>query len=246
MYASRRTSLPVVEAPREIAGRSCESALDTARELTKNAALERARLAYLWLATHCDDSAVLPDALLEGGSLLGYLMQRPREAQRLFEEFLDRFPARLDAGVALYHLAKLEIDSGDYAAAVAHLKLLSERYPNSPREQSAKFLAVIVGEMLAAERRSQRTFLGQIAATVPTNFLSFLALLTALGPALVQAASKARRRSANSGTRFAWVIPSVVIGLTLLNYVVNNIDSARRNRMLMEELNQLSEARAHR
>ena len=56
LYRERRQELPVVDAAVEIAGRSCEDAAAKTRELTKNGALDRARLSYLWLLSHCEAS----------------------------------------------------------------------------------------------------------------------------------------------------------------------------------------------
>lgn len=240
VYRERRESLPVVQAPPEVAGQSCAAAIETARHLTKSGALDRARLAYLWLLGHCESSPTLPHAMLEAGSLFGHLLRQPREAQRVYEEFLRRFPSHPEAGDVTYHLARLEIDSEDYTAAVAHLTLLAQRYPDSWHEESAKFLAVKATEMLTAQRRKRRTILGQVAALVPTNLVSVLALLTALGPSIIQTVSKTRQESGSGRPRSRWVMATLVIALTLLNYVINNVDSARRNRVLMEKLDRLA------
>lgn len=140
LYRERRQELPVVDAPVEIAGLSCEGAAKKALELTKNGALDQARLSYLWLLSHCEASPVLPDVMIEAGSLFAYLLHRPSEARRVYEEFLHRFSTRPDAGDVTYSLARLEIDSGDYTAAVTHLTTLAQRYPNSWHRESATFL----------------------------------------------------------------------------------------------------------
>ena len=239
LHRGRQQALPVVEAPPEVAGRSCEAGIEKARELTKSAALDRARSVYLWLLSHCDDSSVLPQVMLEAGSLFGHLLNQPREARLVYEQFLRRFPTHPEAGDVTYHLARLEIERGDYTAAVAHLTTLAQRYPNSWHEESAKFLAVKAAEMLAAEKRTRRTFFGQLKQLVPNNFASLLALLTALGPSVIQTVTKARE-AAKEGLRGRWAVPSVIIGLTLLNYVINNVDSARQNRQLLEKLDRLT------
>ena len=235
----RARGLPDVAAPAEIAGRSCEEGVEKARQLTKTRALEQARLAYLWLLKHCDHSPVLADAMLEGGSLFGHLLHRPREAQLAYEEFLRRFPTHAEAADATFHLARLELDAGDYTSAVAHLTVLAQRFPTSSHEESAKFLAAKAAEMLAAERRSRRTATGQLAELVPNNLISLLALVTALGPSLIQTVSKARQ-SDRTDTWSRWMMPSVIVGLTLLNFLFNNIDSARRNRLLVQKLDRLA------
>jgi tetratricopeptide (TPR) repeat protein len=243
LHRGRQQALPVVEAPAEIAGRSCEEAIGTARQLTKSGALDRARLVYLWLLSDCDTSPVLPDAMLEAGSLFGHLLQQPREARLVYAQFLRRFPTNPEAGDVTYHLARLEIERGDYTAAVAHLTTLAQRYPDSWHEESAKFLAAKAAEMLAAEQRSRRTVFGQLAQLVPNNWVSVLALLTALGPTVIQSVTKARE-SAESTARSRWTMPSVIIGLTLLNFVINNVDSAQQTRALMEKLDELASSAA--
>jgi tetratricopeptide (TPR) repeat protein len=239
LYRGRQRVLPVVEAPAEVAGRSCDEGIEKARELTKRAALDRARLVYLWLLSHCDNSPVLPDAMLEAGSLFGHLLHQPREARLVYQQFLRRFPTNPEAGDVTYHLARLEIERGDYTAAIAHLTTLAQRYPNSWHEESGKFLAAKAAEMLAAEKRSRRTFFGQLKQLVPNNLVSLLALLTALGPTVIQTVAKLRE-SAKSGTRTRWAVPAIVVGLTALNYVMNNVDSGRQNRLLMEKLDHLA------
>lgn len=243
MWRKDAETLPTVEAPPEVAGRSCAAGLQTARELTWRDDLDDARRAYLWLIGHCDDSPVLPDALLEAGALFGFRMQRPGEARRAYETFLRRFPDQPGAADATHHLAQLEIDAGDYAPAVVHLTTLAERDPNGPHEESAKFLAARAAQMLAADRRSQRSAVGQVAALVPNNLFSMLALLVAIGPSAIQTLRQARRDSAGP-TRWRWMIPGLVIALTLLNSVINNIDNAQRNALVMEKLDRLLESKA--
>jgi hypothetical protein len=238
LHRGRQRVLPVVEAPAEVAGRSCEQGIEKARDLTKSAALERARLIYLWLLSHCDNSSVLPDAMLEAGSLFGHLLHQPREARLVYQQFLRRFPNHPEAGDVTYHLARLEIERGNYTAAVAHLTTLAQRYPDSWHEESAKFLAAKAAEMLAAEKRSRHTVLGQLRQLVPNNLVSLLALLTALGPTVIQTVSKLRE-SAKTGLHRRWALPTLIVGLTVLNYVVNNVDSARQNQLLMEKLDRL-------
>jgi len=130
------------------------------------------------------------------------------------------------------------IGYADYAAAATHLASLADRYPHSTHEQSAKFLASKAAEMLATEQQSRRTLLGQIAELVPNNVVSFLALSAALGPSVIQVVARARG-DAGAQVRLRWVMPAVVVGLTVLNYTLNNIEGARRNRMLMEKLDRL-------
>jgi outer membrane protein assembly factor BamD (BamD/ComL family) len=237
---ARHHGLPNVEPSADVAGQSCEQAAKTAQTLTKGAAFDRARLAYLWILSHCDNSPVLPDAMLQAGSLFGHLMNEPHEAQRVYETFLHRFPDHPETGDVIFHLARLEIDAGDYSAAVAHLTTLAKRYPNNWHEESAKFLASRAAEMLAAERHSRRTVLGQLAQFIPNNLASLLVLLTAVGPSVIQTVHKARGESASE--RSKWMVPTIVIGLTILNYTINNVDSARRNKLLMEKLDRLAAA----
>lgn len=244
VWRGKRQALPRVDAPPEIAGRSCEDGLQQARELTRSGALEPARVAYLWLIGHCDHSPVLPDALLEAGSLFGHLMQRPSEARRVYRTFLRRFPTHPGAADATYHLAKLEIDAGDYAAAVVRLTALADRWPSSPHAESATFLAAKAAQMLAADRRSQRTAGGQAAALVPNNILSLLALLVAIGPSAIQTLRQAKGESAATRARRRWMVPVLVIGLTLLNSLMNNVDNARRNALVMEKLDRLLESQS--
>ncbi len=244
VWRGESQTLPRVDAPPEIAGRSCADGLQKARELTRSGALDRARVAYLWLIGHCDDSPVLPDALLEAGSLLGHLMQRPSEARRVYRMFLRRFPSHPGAADATYHLAKLELDAGDYADAVVHLTALAHSWPGSAHAESAKFLAAKAAHMLAADRRSQRSAAGQVAALVPNNILSLLALLLAIGPSAIQTLRQAKHESAASRARLRWMIPALVIGLTLLNNLMNNVDNARRNALVMEKLDRLLESQS--
>lgn len=51
--------------------------------------------------------------------------------------------------------------------------------------------------------------------------------------AALEGSNAARRRT-------RWIVPAVVIGLTFLNYVVNNVQSTRRDSFLMEEFNRLA------
>jgi tetratricopeptide (TPR) repeat protein len=234
LWRGERQELPRVDAPAEIAGGSCADGLRTAQALTRSGALEQARVAYLWLIGHCD-SPVLPDALLEAGSLFGHLMDRPSEARRAYREFLRRFPNHPDAADVTYHLAKLELDAGDYASAVAHLTALAEASPDSEHAESARFLAARAAQMLAANQRSQRTATGQLWALVPNNVVSLLAVLAAIGPSAIQTMRQARRESA----RWRWMVPALVVGLTLLNSIINNVDNARRNALVMEKLDRL-------
>ena len=244
-WRSDRPELPSVEAPPEMAGWSCDDGLLTARGLTRSGKLEEARRAYLWLIERCEASSVEPDALLEAGSLLGHLMDRPAEARAAYEMFLQRFPIHPDVPDALYHLARLEIDAGDYPAAVAHLTALADRYPDDPHQESARFLAEEAAGLLAADRRSQRTLGGQLAALVPNNLASVLVLLLAMAPSVIQTVRQARRDAAGGSVRWPWVIPLVVIGLTLCNSVLNNVDNARRNKLVMDKLDRLLESQAH-
>ncbi len=242
-WRTHRETLPAVAQPSELLGQSCAGDLQTARELVWRDDLDAARTAYLWLIGRCGDSPVLPDALLEAGALFGFRMQRAEEAQRAYETFLRRFADHPGAGDAMYHLAQLEIDSGDYASAVAHLTSLAERDPSGPHEESARFLAARAAEILAADRRVQRSASGQIAALVPNNVFSMLALLVAIGPSAIQTLRQARRESPGA-TPWRWLIPTTVIALTLLNSIINNVDNARRNALVMEKLDRLLESEA--
>jgi tetratricopeptide (TPR) repeat protein len=232
------------EAPEALVGLSCERGLAAAQQLTKGGALEHARLAYLWLIQQCDESTILPDVLLEAGSLFGHLQRRPAEARAAYEQFLERFPDHPGAADATYHLAKLEIDAGNYAAAAASLTALAERYPDSERRESARFLAEEAAELLAAERQSRRTIGGQLAAMVPNNLASLLAVMLAIGPAVLQTVRQGRRDAAGGTVRWPWLVPVLVITLTLLNNLMNNVDNARRNTLVMEKLDRLLESNA--
>ncbi|MBI4516104.1 MAG: tetratricopeptide repeat protein [Deltaproteobacteria bacterium] len=232
------SSLPAASAPEGIRG-SCEDGLGQARELTKNGGAERSYQAYLWLIGQCADSPVLPDILLEAGSLFGHLLEQPGQARRVYEEFLLRFPTHPQADDAIFHLARLEIDAGDYTQAVSHLTTLAQHYPGSEHQESAKFLATKAAEMLAADRRRLHTLPGQLAALIPNNLLSLLAVVAALGPSIIQAASKAQANGGEGQKRRRWMMPVVIIVLTLLNYAINNIESRQRNAALMEKLDRL-------
>lgn len=241
----KRHALPSVGAvPEAIAGLSCESGLAAARQLTEGGALDHARLAYLWLIEHCDDSPILPDALLEAGSLFGHLLGRPSEAQAAYAMFLERFPEQDGAADATYHLAKLEIDAGEYSAAAAHLTALADRYPGGRHAESARFLAAEAVEMLEAERHSRRTVGGQLNALVPNNPWSLLALLVAIAPSVISTMRQARRDAAVGTVRWPWLIPAIIVGLTLFNSVLNNVDNARRSTLVMDKLDRLLEAQA--
>jgi tetratricopeptide (TPR) repeat protein len=230
---SRRSqSLPTAQLPAELAGRPCEHVLDKARELTKSAP-GRARPVYLWMLSHCDGSPVLPGIMLEAGSLFGHLLHQPREAQEVYEDFLRRFPNHPQADDATYHLAKLEIDAGDYTAAVAHLTALAERYPNSPHQESAKFLASKAAETLAGKRHAFWTLSGQASSMIPNNPFSFVILLIAVGPVVIDWVGRAKRER-------RWLLPSIVIALTLLNYVINNFEAIQRNAQLVERFVRLA------
>jgi hypothetical protein len=234
-------SLPAMAQPEAIRGRSCAQSLRHARVLTTSDA-DGARQTYLWIIANCEtDAEVLRTALLEAGSLLGHLMDRPDEARMAYEEFLRRFPNERAAADALFHLAKLEIDAGDSPGAVAHLTLLAQRFPDSAHTESATFLAGRAADLVSAERRRQGTVLGQLARTVPTNALSLLALLAAIGPSVIQTVRQTRKETA---TQRQWMMPGIIIGLTLLNYIINNIDSARRDTQMMDKLDQLIAAGA--
>jgi len=239
LWGRRQTSLPNVELPRELSGLSCPDALARARMLTRQPALERARVAYLWIVGHCDDPTVLADGLLETGALLGYLMQRPNEARRAYGTFLQRFPGNAGTAEVTYNLARLEIDGGDYAAAVAHLTELAQRFPNSEHEASAKFLAGKAAEMLAADRRARQSLLGRVTAVIPNNFFSLLALLAAIGPSVIQALRQSHGASETKRPRQRWLVPALIVGLTLLNYIINDVRSAQQNRLVMEKLDRL-------
>jgi len=241
-HRGRELPVPLVAPPSEVAGQSCDAALNTARALTQSGRLDRARMAYLWIVGHCEQTTVLPEATLELASLLAYRLGQTREAAQVYRSFLERFPSDPEAPNALYHLAKLEIDAGRYASAVAHLTALANQYPGSSHEQSARFLAGRAAQMLVAEKDARRTVTGQIAELVPNNFLSFLVLLTALAPSIIQAVSKARE---DRGGSRRWVMPGVIIGLTIVNYTINNVDSARRNRDLMERIDRILAVGSH-
>jgi hypothetical protein len=233
LCAQREQPLPTIAELPELDGRSCDEGLAKARELTKAAALDRARLAYLWLFSHCNDSPIQPEAMLEAGSLLGHLLQRPGEAQQVYQDFLSRFPTHPQADDATYHLAKLEIDAGNYTAAVGHLTALAQRYPNSAHQESARFLASKAAEMLAADRNTFRTLPGQLSNLVPNNPLSFIVLLAAVGPVVIDWVSRAKRER-------RWLLPSIVIALTLLNYAINNFEAIQKNTQLMERFVRLA------
>jgi hypothetical protein len=240
-----RAALPsVAERPEVIAGLPCDAALSAARQLVKGGALEHAQTAYLWIVEHCDDPSLLPDALLEAGSLFGHLLDRPQLAAAAYATFLRLFPTHEGAADATYHLAKLEIDAGNYAAAVAHLTALTRRYPAGRHAESARFLAGEAAEMLAADRRSQRTVAGQVSALVPNNLLSVLALMVAIAPSVIQTVRQAKRDTASGAVRWPWLVPAIVILLTLFNSALNNIDNARRNTLVMDKLDRLLEAQA--
>jgi hypothetical protein len=64
-------------------------------------------------------------------------------------------------------------------------------------------------------------------------------LLIALGPTAIQTVSKLRE-SAKSGVRTRWAMPTLIVGLTALNYVMNNVDRARQNQLLTEKLDRLA------
>jgi hypothetical protein len=54
----------------------------------------------------------------------------------------------------------------------------------------------------------------------------------------------ARRDSAGGAVRWPWLVPAVIVGLTLFNSTLNNVDNARRNTLVMEKLDRLLEAQA--
>ncbi len=233
--AGRSPPLPVVQLPPELAGRSCEQVLEKARELIKQAP-ERARPAYLWLLAHCDGSPLLPGVMLEAGSLFGHLLQQPDVARQIYGEFLRRFASHPEADAALYQLAKLDLDDRDYTAATAHLTELEQRFPNSSHRESAAFLASKATEMLVAEHHWLWTFPGQVAALVPNNFLSFVVIMAALGPAAITFILSIRTEG---NRKDRWVLPTLALGLTLLNYGINNLQAARHNAALMKKLDRL-------
>jgi hypothetical protein len=236
-WSGRLRALPRVEPPPRIAGRSCAEGLQTARGFARGGGLDQARPAYLWLAAHCEDSAVLPDVTLEAGSLLGHLMHRPREARQMYELFLQNFPTHPGAADATYHLAKLELDAGNYAGAVAHLTALTDQFPDSGHAESARFLTARAVELLAAHQRAERSLAGQLAALVPNNVFSFLVLLIAVGPAVISSVRQARGESGAFPAR--WSVPAIVIGLTVLNFVINKVDNGRRDALVMDKLDRL-------
>jgi hypothetical protein len=87
--------------------------------------------------------------------------------------------------------------------------------------------------MLAADRTTFRSVSGQLGALVPNNPFSFFALLLAVGPAALELISKAKREQ-------RWLIPTLVLALTLLNYVVNNCETFQKNAQLMEKFVRLA------
>jgi hypothetical protein len=64
--------------------------------------------------------------------------------------------------------------------------------------------------------------------------LSLLALVAAIGPASIQAV-----RQSKTDKRWRRVLLGIVIGLTLVNYAMNNVDNARKNNQVMEKLEKL-------
>lgn len=224
MYASRDRPLPVVTDMPENLGLTCEEVLQNARELAISDP-GKARQTYLFFFHLCPDTAEMPHAMIEAASLLSYRLESPREARRVYTEFLGRFPTHPDASAAMLQLAKLELDAGNYASAVAHLTRLTNRYPNSLHEESARYLAERAAEMLASDRQSPWTILGQIRQLVPNNFKSILAILVALVPF----AAKAIHRYV-SGPRTGKSLALLLLLLVCLitNYFMNIVERSKQ------------------
>lgn len=235
----RGGGLPVVAQPDGFAELSCSAGVDRARSLVRSGAVDAAAQAYLWLAVGCADDRMLPDILLEAGSLFGHMLRNPAWARASYERLLDCCSGADGADTATYQLARLEIDDGDFAAAVSHLTILAERYPTTPHIESARVLSLRAAEMLTARRQESRTVSGQVRELVPNNAWSVLAVIAAVGPAMMEAFRRAR-----DATGVSRLAPTAILALTILNYFINNAESARRDADILAKLEGLKSVAA--
>jgi hypothetical protein len=56
---------------------------------------------------------------------------------------------------------------------------------------------------------------------------------------VIQTLQKASKEESEAATHRRWTLPGIIIGLTLLNYVINNLDTARQNAQMMSKIDQL-------
>jgi len=236
-WLKRDSPLPVVTELPGMDGLSCTDGLARARELSRTSP-DQSRLSYFWLMTHCADSPVLQEAMLEVGALLAYHLQQPTEAQQVYQLFLHRFPSDPAAADVLLQLAKLELDKGDYSSAVSHLTELVQRYPDSSHQDSARFLAERAAEMLAVDRQAVRTPLGRFRQMVPNNAASVLMLVMGFIPAVYTAISTAQNFKTAKG-KGAKAMLALVIICTLGSFAVNDFKKAQETARLDTEISAL-------
>lgn len=236
-WRPRVSPLPVVTELAGMDGLSCTEGLGRARELVR-AAPEEARLAYFWLLNHCEHSPELPEVLIEAGALLAYHLQKPEEARQVYREFLERFPTDQSGADVLLQLAKLDLDAADYPAAVSRLTQLTQQYPGSQHQESAQFLANRAAEMLAADRQSVRTPLGQLRQMVPNNVASALMLLIGFIPVVYTASNAAQKLKQTQRTGGKLVIALVIVCI-ITNFVINNFKKAQQIAQLDTEISAL-------
>ena len=226
MWGHPEPRLPVVTEFPAMDGLSCTDGLAKARELARTSP-EQGRLAYFWLFSHCADSPVLPDAMIEVGALLAYHLQKPAEAKQVYVAFLDRFPSDAAAADVLLQLAKLELDEGDYASAVTHLTDLVQRFPDSSHQESASFLAARAAEMLAVDRQKVRTPVGQLRQMIPNNVVSVLMLVMGFIPVVYSASRAAEKLRSEQRTGMKLVLALVIVCI-FANFAVNNFKKAKQ------------------
>jgi tetratricopeptide (TPR) repeat protein len=236
-WMQREQPLPVVTELPGMDGLSCDDGLSRARDLARPSP-EEARLAYFWLFNRCADSAVLPDVMIEAGALLAYHLQKPAEARQIYAAFLERFPSDAAAADVMLQLAKLALDDGDYATAVTYLTDLVQRYPDSTHEESAQFLAERAAEMLAVDRQTVRTPLGQMRQFVPNNAVSVLMLAMGFVPVLYTAGNAAQKLKSAQRTSVKLLL-ALVIFCIFTNFFINNFKKAQQIEQLDTKISAL-------
>jgi len=236
-WMKREPPLPVVTELQDMDGLSCADGLEKARELSRIAP-DQGRLAYFWLFSQCAESPITAEAMIEAGALLAYHLQKPAEAEQVYARFLDQFPTEPAAADVLLQLAKLQLDKGDYASAVTRLTQLVQDFPDSPHQESARFLADRAAELLAADRQSVRTPLGQLRQMVPNNVGSALMLLMGFIPVVYTATNAAQRLRETQRAGVKLLIALVIVCI-FTNFFINNFKKAQQIARLDTEISAL-------
>ena len=229
---SQEQALPTVTVPPELQGVSCAVMRDKARELSAKAP-QKARDTYYAFLSKCSADVGLPDALMELGAVLVYRLQRPEEARLVYAEALRRFPQHEIASDALFYVARLELDAGDYPSAVLHLNQLVTLHPGTRHLETAKFLAERAEVMRAANQSSQQTLVGQLESLVPSSAPALLLLICAVGTAVINAFLTWHRNGRSPLQTIALV---AAVACLLANYALTQANRAESDRRLKAEI----------